>query len=122
MRSLGGSLLVALVCALFAAAPAGAVTINVGSTADTTGSCSIPSSCTLREAIIEANASAGSDIIVLPAGTYTRTATGSGEDSAANGDLDITRDLTIQGAGIGSTIIDAADNERVFDIIATNSP
>ena len=37
--------------------------------------------CTLRAAITEANAFAGADIITLPAGTYTRTLTASGENA-----------------------------------------
>jgi CSLREA domain-containing protein len=65
-------------------------------------------SCTLRAAIQEANALAGSDTISIPAGTYAlRIATG-GEDSAF-GDLDITGPLTIVGAGAGTTIIDGGD-------------
>jgi hypothetical protein len=62
--------------------------------------------CTLRAAITEANALAGADIITLPAGTYTQTLVGS-ENLNASGDLDITSDITINGAGSGTTIIQA---------------
>ena len=77
--------------------------------------------CSLREAIIQANASAGPDEIVLAAGTYRLTITGSPEDLAASGDLDITREtLSITGAGKTSTVIDAGEdevlNERVLHI------
>ena len=41
------------------------------------------------------------------------TIDGSGEDEAATGDLDITSDLTINGAGSGKTIIDG--NKGVVD-------
>ncbi len=62
--------------------------------------------CTLREAIINANsdtdstggdcaAGSGVDVIALPMGTYTLAITGTGEDDAFTGDLDITDDLTI---------------------------
>lgn len=61
--------------------------------------------CTLRAAIMEANALPGADAILLPAGTYTLTRIGF-EDSALDGDLDITADLTITGANAGTTIID----------------
>lgn len=43
---------------------------------------------TLRAAIMEANARAGDDSVNLPAGVYTLTITGSGEDASATGDLD----------------------------------
>jgi CSLREA domain-containing protein len=63
--------------------------------------------CSLREAIIDANASPGADTIVLNAGTYNLTIGGTGEDATTSGDLDITDDLTITGAGSGVTVIDA---------------
>jgi predicted outer membrane repeat protein len=59
----------------------------------------------LREAIIRANANPGLDRISLSAGTYTLTIPGADEDAAATGDLDITDDLSINGAG--TTIIQA---------------
>src|SRR5215831_8534236 len=61
--------------------------------------------CTLRAAIQEANALAGRDTIIVPAGTYTLTIPGRGETAAAAGDLDITDSLTINGAGSATTII-----------------
>ena len=76
---------------------------------------------TLRAAIMEANALAGDDTIVLPAGTYTLTLAGTNEDLARTGDLDITDvsgRLTIRGAGVGLTVIDANSLERVFEIFA----
>ena len=72
---------------------------------------------TLRAAIMEANGLAGPDAIVLPAGTYRLTITGTSEDAAAKGDLDILPGgLTITGAGAGSTSIDAAGLDRVFEV------
>lgn len=63
--------------------------------------------CTLRAAIQEANATVERDTIVIPAGTYTLTIQGSGEDGSAAGDLDIRSDMTLVGAGSASTIIQA---------------
>src|SRR5947207_2144871 len=42
--------------------------------------------CTLRAAIQEANATPGSNDIIVPAGTYALTKTGAAEDAAAAGD------------------------------------
>jgi hypothetical protein len=65
--------------------------------------------CTLREAVIKANTISGADSITLPAGTYTLSLTGPdpAEDFAAYGDIDIRESVTINGAGSGSTIIQA---------------
>ncbi len=54
-------------------------------------------------------------MITVPAGTYVLTLTGVGEDAAATGDLDVTADVDVQGAGAGSTIIDGNLTDRVFD-------
>ena len=48
-----------------------------------------PSDCSLRGAIVTANAATGADTITLPAGTYTLTRAGANEDAASTGDLDI---------------------------------
>jgi CSLREA domain-containing protein len=73
--------------------------------------------CSLRAAIQEANALAGTDTIVLPAGTYNLTIPGTGENAAAAGDLDITQNLTIVGDGANATIIDASGlGDRIFDV------
>lgn len=79
--------------------------------------------CTLRAAIQEANAHAGGDTIMLPAGTYLLTRVGV-DDTALNGDLDITHGMSIVGAGANSTIIDGNGGvigERVFQITGTVS-
>ena len=73
--------------------------------------------CTLRAAIMEANAMAGADTIVLPAGLYALTVAGVDEDEARTGDLDITDDLVIQGAGADRSIIDARGLDRVIDVL-----
>lgn len=55
--------------------------------------------CSLREAVIAANADPGLTCIVVPAGVYTLSIAGVGEDAAETGDLDVTDDLIILGAG-----------------------
>lgn len=76
--------------------------------------------CSLREAIILANATAGEDTIIIPEGTYTLSVAGTDEDSAATGDLDITDTdgVTITGADSVTTVIDANGIDRVFDVVS----
>src|SRR5438067_13704396 len=63
--------------------------------------------CTLREAIIKANATAGTDTIMLQAGTYTltRPRAASPQYDAMTGTLNIHDSVNITGAGQNSTII-----------------
>ncbi|MBI3250131.1 MAG: CSLREA domain-containing protein [Deltaproteobacteria bacterium] len=90
----------------------------VTKTADTVdGACN--ADCSLREAIIAANTTAATDTIQLPAGLYTLSIPATGSDSAANGDLDITNDLTIQGQGASTTRIDGNQLDRVFHVFAS---
>src|SRR5437879_12634228 len=104
------------------------MTYNVNSTADLVNSsptskvCATATGvCTLRAAIQASNANAGTDTIVLPAGTYTLTITGRNEDLAATGDLDITDPVNITGAGASSVIIDGNGIDRVFDVFANGT-
>lgn len=96
-------------------------------TADTTpgdGNCAdVSAQCSLRAAISEANALAGDDIITVPAGTYTQTLVAANEDLNAGGDWDITSNITINGAGSGTTFLQAnaaigTATERVLNIRA----
>ena len=70
----------------------------------------------VRAAIMEANALAGADEIVVPAGNYTLTISGKYEDLAVTGDLDVLDDLTMTGDGAGLTIIDANGIDRVLQV------
>jgi hypothetical protein len=57
----------------------------------------------LRSAIMAADSRGGSNTINLPGGAYTLTIAGANEDASATGDLDITSNLTIKGAGSSPT-------------------
>ncbi len=61
------------------------------------------------------NAAAPGDTILIPAGTITLKGP-AGEDANAGGDLDLTKTLTIQGAGTGTTVINGGGIDRVFHI------
>src|SRR5688572_7882395 len=94
-------------------------------TTDDTITC-VPGNCSLRGAIIAANASMGPDVILLPSGTYTLTIPGAdggmaAANDAAKGDLDIVAmsNITIVGDGPETTVIDGngeVTGDRVFDI------
>lgn len=113
-----------------AAAPAFAANFIVTNTAQDlpdeapgNGVCKVAGStaCTLRAAVMESNALAGADIIVVPTNAHiTLTITGRNEDAAATGDLDISAPLTISTFGEADPaerpIIDADGIDRVFDI------
>ncbi|MCC6849425.1 MAG: CSLREA domain-containing protein [Deltaproteobacteria bacterium] len=100
-----------------AASEAGAATFVVTTTADAAdGACD--ADCSLREALIAANAAPGLDSIEVPAGTYVLGGAGH-EDLAASGDLDIGGSVTIAGAGASLTIVDGGGVDRVFDVVAT---
>src|SRR5271157_5741046 len=71
----------------------------------------------LRSAIMAANAKPSSDTIVLPAGTFKLTIPPTGGDGSANGDLDISANLTIKGSTTGQSIIDGNSLDRVFQIL-----
>jgi CSLREA domain-containing protein len=117
---------VALGAALLAvyAPSAHAATIAVSTTADELNA---DGDCSLREAIRAANLDlavdgcpkgSGADTISLPAGTYVLNLPGANENAALTGDLDITHDLTITGAGKASTIIDGNSLDRVIETMA----
>jgi hypothetical protein len=72
--------------------------------------------CSLRAAVQEANATLGGDSILLPAGTYLLTLSGTDEDAASSGDLDVDDDLVLIGAGAEVTSIDGGAIDRVLDV------
>ncbi|MBN2894329.1 MAG: hypothetical protein JXK05_00355 [Campylobacterales bacterium] len=72
--------------------------------------------CSLRVAVMQANALAGVDTINLAAATYRLSITGT-DNASTQGDLDITEAVTIQSAGMNKSIIDAQQVDRVFHLI-----
>ena len=86
----------------------------VTKTADTNDGVCSAADCSLREAVDNANACPGAQTINLPAGHYPLTIAGADEDANATGDLDITDDLTIVGAGAPS--IGGEDQDRIFEV------
>lgn len=113
----------ALCAALVTAAPAVAATFTVTKAADTLdGACD--ADCSLREAVTAANLDAIQDVVVLPAGTL-RLERSQGamtlEDANVYGDVDVTGDLVIRGAGAGATTIRSAlfssTPDRVLDLV-----
>ena len=138
--------------------PAFAANFTVDSTADAVdnnpgnGACEIAGGgCTLRAAIMEANAWPGADTIAVPAGTYQLTREGVDElcendtiyptgtpcnitadplkpyqpiitSDASKGDLDITDDVTITGAGSDVTKIQWAPTSPGVPLEGDNDP
>ncbi|MFN8442825.1 MAG: choice-of-anchor Q domain-containing protein [Caldilineaceae bacterium] len=121
------SFLVALWGLFFFPLLAQAANFTVNSTADTVdtapgnGVCAdADGKCSLRAAILEANALNGDDTITLAATTYTLSLAGAGEDTGQSGDLDVTAGgLTLIGAGSSgaiTSILDGAGLDRVLDL------
>jgi CSLREA domain-containing protein len=96
-----------------------AATISVNTFNDVVA---VDGACSLREAVTSVNKSAASgnrsgecaagdgnnDTIVLTTGTYHLTITRANEDFNTTGDLDLRASMTIAGAGMDSTVIDAS--------------
>ncbi len=100
--------------------PAAGITVNT-----TTDELNNDGDCSLREAIQAANidagvdacaAGSGADTINLPAATYTLTLAGADEDGNLTGDLDITDTLTLNGAAMATTIINANFIDRALHV------
>ena len=98
-------------------------TVTSGSDFDTTGVdlttgkiAAFGNVITLRSAILAANATAGIDDIVVPAGNYTLSIAGSNENAGVTGDLDITDSVNITATG---AVVEAAGlNDRIVQILA----
>jgi uncharacterized repeat protein (TIGR01451 family)/CSLREA domain-containing protein len=104
--------LLAAFCSLVWTASAGAATITVDTTADTTvaGGCTGGNPCSLRDAVTLANNNADAEdtVVLQPNTTYT----------LATGDIALgavtTDKITVEGGGARSTTIDAAGSGRIF--------
>jgi CSLREA domain-containing protein len=118
--------LIAAVASLVLAAPAAAKTYEVNKRSDHAPNGCKKKDCTLREAVLAANARGGSDRIVLPKNkTYNLSIADAdpdlGEDAAETGDLDITGPLNLVHPGKGRAKVDANGIDRVFDVLARTS-
>ncbi len=71
-----------------------------------------PPTCTLRAAIMEANAGGSLNRIEVPSGTYTLSPAIPG----AGGRLTIVNPIHIQGSGAGQTVIDGQNQTGIFEI------
>jgi hypothetical protein len=98
---------------------AGAATYKPNTRGDHNPNRCTPRDCTLREAVIKANAHAGRDKIVLEGGrpAYQLRRAGRSEDAAATGDLDLNDDLVLKSAGRKRATIDGNGIDRVIDAI-----
>lgn len=72
--------------------------------------------CTLRAAIQEANALAGTDTLLLPSGIYTISLPGLDEDAGAVGDFDINSQLVISATGATPPMINGNRLDRLFHV------
>jgi CSLREA domain-containing protein len=93
---------------LLSAAPAVAFDFVVTRYDDPVADGCLAADCSLREAVIAANAANDADRILLSAGVYAISLVGSGENLSATGDLNLKKNLEIVGVGAGITILDAA--------------
>ncbi len=125
-----GGLALALAAAVPSAAaghhPTPTVSYTVDTAADTVdampgdGSCADRDGhCSLRAAVMEANAAADAVKVTLADGTYALTTSGASDGDAATGDLDVTGHLVIDGSG---AVIDLGGlGDRGFDVAADAS-
>jgi CSLREA domain-containing protein len=81
--------------------------------------------CTLRAAVIEANAHPGPDRITFDRdGKFPLARSGAFEDAASTGDLDVTDDLVIEGRGTTQTIVNGFGKrfqDRIFHVDPSGS-
>jgi hypothetical protein len=112
-----GQLIAVFIMLLALATPAQAqATFTVSRTDDPSPQGCFPGDCSLREAVIAANGTPGSDTIVLQPTTYNLTIPGNG--GADQGDLDTTENLDIKSAGPGDATIDANRIDRVLEVVS----
>jgi CSLREA domain-containing protein len=112
-------IVVGLVSALVPVAAADAATFTVTTTADPTGTCPTPNSCSLRQAVNSANATAGDDVITFslpPGSTISLTNGGIPVNPTTGSDH-----TTIQGPGANVLLVrrdPSAPSSGVLDIVS----
>src|ERR1700710_1550844 len=112
VRRLSTALLLALLALTLPAALHAAVYIPT-KTADTSDGVCDAADCSLREAIAAANHHSGENVILLHAGTYILTGTGTG---TAGAHLPVLGDLLLLGDGAGRTIVDGGGTAGIVSI------
>ena len=116
---IGGVFLAAATAGMLASGGvASANTFTVTTTNDSNDTGCTPSLCSLRDAIVAADAAGGPSTITLPAGTYKLSIPSTGTDDPTTGDLDVNgaASVTLSGAGSGATVIDADNVDRAFAV------
>ncbi len=94
-----------------------ATSYSVTRTDDPTPDGCDPIDCSLREAVIMANANPGIDVIHLGAGSYVLSINGADEDDGYQGDLDVKDDVRIQGVANNLTFLtNTIAASRIFDV------
>lgn len=119
------SILIFVAFCLSATAAHAAVFIVTKTTDSLDGACA--ADCSLREAVVAANAAPGKSVIHLQAETYVLTLPAGrawdgesfDEDENLNGDLDVTGTLKIIGQGRDVTVISGSQEayDRLFDVL-----
>lgn len=98
-----------------------AATFQVTKLTDDNGPCD--ADCSIREAILAANALPGRDLILVPAGTHVLTIPGfEMNDFGLTGDLNVRETVEIRGAGAASTIVEGQMGEGVIFFGFPGSP
>jgi CSLREA domain-containing protein len=114
--------LLGLTLAGAAAAPATAADLVVTRYDDPVPDDCLVDDCSLREAVIAANAATGLDRVLLSAGVYQLELVGTSENLAADGDLDTLFQIEIVGAGPGITVIDGDGiGEPIFAAVTSGT-
>lgn len=103
------------------ALPAGAATFTVTRTDDPVPDACTAVDCSLREAVLAANAAPGIDTVRLPAGRYVLEQRGIDENEGLTGDIDITDHLLIVGEGREVSTIDSRSVDYVFEVASAVS-
>ncbi len=126
-RSVRAALSAVFALVALAALPAiaSAATVTVNTTADNApapGQCEgVAGDCSLRQAIDVANGEPGPNKVVVPAGDYALTIEPTGGTDNDSGDLDVSGEVTIEGAGARHTTIDAsAIEDRALTLLEGN--
>jgi len=110
----------ALALALALAPGASAKTFVVTKRADPVPDACKKRDCSLREAVLAANARPGKDVVELPnrRKPYNLFQPGTGEDDALTGDIDIANNpLVIRHPGKGRATVNANGVERAFEVL-----